>query len=91
MATYGGDARPGDIVVGADGAGWGVLSIERAPRLAVTLVKGPQRVTGYPAPETPVTIQATADVPHGSDVERRAAEALSALGAVELIGEWWEV
>lgn len=91
MATYGGDARPGDIVVGADGAEWGVLSIGRVPRFAVTLVKGPQRVTGYPAPETPVTIRATADVPFGPDIERRAAQALSALGPVELIGEWWEV
>lgn len=89
--TWEADARPGDVVRGADGHDWGVLEITREPRLSVTLVRpGRDPVTGYPPAGTPVTIVARADVPAGTDVEIAALNALAALGPVHLIREAWE-
>lgn len=74
----------GDTVLGHDGEVWGVEAIERAPRLAVTLVKYGVRVTGYPPPGTPVTVVTPADL----SAEFWAAQVLiDAFGSVEVISE----
>lgn len=52
----------GDIVLGHDGELWGVEAIDHAPRLAVTLVRHGQRVTGYPPAGTPITVVTPADL-----------------------------
>lgn len=90
METYDADVRAGDVVRGHDGNDWGVLSIGRTPRLAVTLVRGAQEITGYPPVGTPVEIVSRAAVPAGTDVEVAALQALvGGLGPVELLGESW--
>lgn len=78
----------GDIVLGHDGELWGVERIEHEPRIAVTLVKGSQRVTGYPPPGTPITVVQRADV----SAEHDAAAVLLAagLGPLHIISERWE-
>lgn len=87
MATYE-QVHAGDIVLGHDGELWGVEAIEHTPRIAVTLVKGSLRVTGYPPAGTPITVVQPADV----SAEHRAAEHLLAagLGPLGIISERWE-
>jgi hypothetical protein len=55
MATYE-QVHAGDIVLGHDGELWGVAGIDHSPQLAVTLVKYGHTVTGYPPPDTAVTV-----------------------------------
>jgi hypothetical protein len=74
----------GDTVLGHDNDLWGVAAIDHGPPLAVTLVKGTTRVTGYPPPGTPVTVVTPADV----SAEARAAQTFIDAGfAVEIVGE----
>jgi hypothetical protein len=75
----------GAVVLGHDGALWGVEAIMREPVLSVTLVQHGRRVTGYPPAGTEVTVIEDADVA----AEFRAAEVLAnAFGPVELVAEW---
>lgn len=85
MTTYE-NVHAGDVVLGYDGELWGVQHIAHEPELAVVLVKHGARVAGRPPAGTPVTIVERADV----ERERRAVEALLALGPVEIISERWE-
>jgi hypothetical protein len=83
VATYE-QAHAGDIVLGHDGELWGVLAIDRVPQLAVTLVKGVQRVVGYPPQGTPVTVVIPADVA----AEARAAQVFMDAGfTIEIVHE----
>lgn len=86
MATYE-QVHAGAIVLGHDNELWGVAHIEHAPRLAVTLVKGDQSVTGYPPPGTEIVVVEPADV----SAEAWAAQNFIEAGlGVELISEHWE-
>ena len=86
MARYE-DIHVGAVVLGHDGAAWGVQAIDRVPVLAVTLVRHGARVTGYPPPGTEVTVIDPVDVTE----EARAVQVLiDAFGPVELISERWE-
>lgn len=83
MTTYE-QIHSGAIVLGHDGALWGVESIVHEPALAVTLVKGAERVTGYPPPGTEITVVMPADV----RAEEQAVGALMwAFGPVEVLAE----
>lgn len=86
MTTYE-QIHSGAVVLGHDGALWGVESVVREPVLAVTLVRYGRRMTGRPPPGTEVTVVEDADV----TAEFRAAELLvAAFGSVEIISERWE-
>lgn len=83
MTTYE-QVHAGDIVLGHDGELWGVAGIDRAPKLAVTLVRHGHSVTGYPPPGTPITVVQAADV----RAEAWAADVLiGAFGPIEILGE----
>ena len=89
--TWDADARPGDIVLGFDGNEWGVVSIARSPRLAVTLVRNGTTITGYPPVGTEARILSRATVPAGPETEVAAMRALVDAGlAPELLGESWQ-
>lgn len=86
MTTYE-EIHTGAVVLGHDGATWGVEQIVHEPVLAVTLVRHGFRTTGYPPPRTEVTVIVPADVSE----EFRAAQLLGdAFGGVDLIAERWE-
>ena len=86
MTTYE-QVHSGAIVLGHDGALWGVERIMHEPFLAVTLVKGAERLTGYPPANTEITVVTPTDVA----AEQVAVQALmDAFGSVELIAEHWE-
>jgi hypothetical protein len=86
MSTYS-QVHAGTVVLGHDDKLWGVAEITHTPRLSVTLVRGEQRITGYPPPDTPVTIVTPADV----SAEMRAAQALIDAGIMpEIVSEKWE-
>lgn len=86
MTTYE-EVHAGAVILGYDGAPWGVEAIEHEPVLAVTLFRHGQRLTGYPPPGTEVTVIVPAEV----TAEWIAAELLArAFGHVELISERWE-
>ena len=76
----------GDVVQGVDGQAWGVAEVRREPVFAVVLTRHGRRVTGYPHPAAAVAILSRSDV----RAEYRAAEALDALGPVQLISETWQ-
>lgn len=86
MTTYE-QVHSGAVVLGHDGALWGVEHIEREPVLAVTLVRYGERITGYPPAGTEIVIHQPADV---------AAEAyaaglfIEAFGSVDLIAEHYQ-
>lgn len=82
MDTYE-TVHTGDVVLGHDGQEWGVAAIGGG---AVTLTRFGQTVTGYPLPDTPVTVLSRADTIE----EARAYAALAAsFGDVEVLGELW--
>jgi hypothetical protein len=81
------DVHAGDYVLGHDGEMWGVLAIDHAPQLAVTLVRPGHQVTGYPPAHTPVTIVARSDI----SAEFAAAQVLADAGlGPELVTEIWQ-
>jgi hypothetical protein len=85
-STYG-KLHAGDLVRGSDGEVWGVEGIVHVPALAVTLVRGQHRVTGYPPVTAAVMVVQQADI----SAEWAAAQTLiDGLGAVEILGEKWE-
>lgn len=86
MTTYE-QVHSGAVVLGHDGALWGVETIVQGPPLAVTLVKNGARITGYPPPGTEVTVVVPADV---SAEERAAALLIGTFGSVELLAEHYQ-
>lgn len=86
MTTYE-QVHSGAVVLGHDGALWGVEHIEREPTLAVTLVRHGQRVTGWPPAGIEVTV---IDQPDMSAEFWAAQNLIDAFGSVELIAEHWE-
>lgn len=86
MTTYE-EVHSGAVVLGHDGALWGVEHIEHEPALMVTLVRPGFSMTGYPPPGTEITVVVPADV----SAEARAAGLLiEAFGSVDLIAEHYE-
>lgn len=85
MTTYE-QVHSGAVVLGHDGALWGVEHIQHEPTLAVTLVRHGRRLTGYPPAGTEVTVVEPADV---SGELTAAQNLIDAFGSVELIAEHW--
>ena len=87
-STYG-QLHAGDVVLGADGKTWGVLSIchGAGSTARLVLVQGTREVTGWPRRDEPVTVVHRCD----TAAEAAAWAALAAAGlAPEVIAEQWE-
>jgi hypothetical protein len=89
-STYGA-LHAGDVVLGFDGRLWGVAFIGRGeayPRFRVDMVAGHESMTGYPTPDTAVSVVSRAD----TAPEAYVFELFTAAGIEpELISEKWKI